>query len=61
VARAVDRDPTALQYLDARLSAPVYPGATLDVEAWTQGPGFAYRASVAWSGPVLTGNGTFAG
>ena len=61
VGRAIDRDPRSLTYLDARLSAPVYPGSTLDVEAWTGGTAFSYRASVARTGPVLIGEGRFSG
>lgn len=59
VSRAVDRDPATLTALDARFMAPVFPGSTLDVEVWTHGSGFSYRASVAWTGPVVYGTGAF--
>ena len=59
VSRAVDRDPATLAHLDARFMAPVFPGSTLDIEAWTNGSDFSYRASVAWTGPVVSGGGAF--
>lgn len=51
-------DPTALQAMGGRFSAPVSPGETLRLELWHDGPGRAsFRASVPARGAVVMDNG----
>ncbi|WP_423460542.1 MaoC/PaaZ C-terminal domain-containing protein [Ottowia sp. VDI28] len=39
LATALDYEPTQLESLQGRFTAPVYPGETLSVEIWRRGPG----------------------
>lgn len=59
IARVARRDATQLTTLSARFSAPVLPGATLEVAAWT-GDATRYVASVDGVGTVLSGSVAFA-
>jgi acyl dehydratase len=52
-------DPVSLSGLTARFSAPVLPGASIEIEAWERESGFAYVASVAEVGAVLTGTASY--
>jgi acyl dehydratase len=50
--------PTRLKRLDARFSAPVFPGETIRTEIWREGAGrAAYRASVIERDKVVLNNG----
>lgn len=49
-----------LRQIDARFSAPVYPGETLRVEIWDAAPGAgAFRCSVVERGLTVLNNGWF--
>lgn len=51
-------EPERLKRFDARFSAPVFPGETLAVEIWREGPGqAALRATVQERGVVVLNNG----
>jgi acyl dehydratase len=53
-----DSDPTALRAMGGRFSSPVYPGETLHIDIWRDGPGRAtFRATVAARGVVVVNNG----
>ncbi len=60
IARLSASDPTSLQELTARLSAPVYPGARVSVEAWKNQSHFRFTASAGGAVPALSGTGQFA-
>lgn len=50
--------PEALQAMGGRFSAPVFPGETLQLDLWHDGPGRAsFRASVPARGTVVMNNG----
>ncbi len=51
-------DPTRLRRMDARFSAPVYPGETIRTEIWREGEGRAgFRCRVLGRGAVVINNG----
>jgi len=54
-ARVQDRSPVDVSELTARFSAPVYPGATLDLSGWTSDEETSYVASINGVGAVLSG------
>jgi len=60
VCAAAGRDPTSLRQLVARLTAPVYPGATIDVRCRTARSLFDFVATVGGTGVVTSGSGVFA-
>jgi acyl dehydratase len=58
VKRLADSDPTALHAMGGRFSSPVYPGETLRVEIWNDGPGRAtFRTTVPARQVVVVNNG----
>lgn len=59
LARVTGRDATQVASLGARFSAPVLPGATIDLAAWS-GESTRYVASVEGVGTVLSGSVAFA-
>jgi acyl dehydratase len=60
LAAVAGRHPASLRQLSARLTAPVYPGASIDVSCGTAGPCFDFVASVVGTGVVSSGSGAFA-
>jgi acyl dehydratase len=51
-------NPAALQAMGGRFTAPVFPGETLQLDLWHDGPGRAsFRASVPARGTVVMNNG----
>jgi acyl dehydratase len=51
-------NPAALQAMGGRFTAPVFPGETLQLDLWHDGPGRAsFRASVPARGTVVMSNG----
>ncbi|MFF2732602.1 MaoC/PaaZ C-terminal domain-containing protein [Streptomyces sp. NPDC058008] len=54
-AGALGAHPAGLTELEARFSAPVYPGDRLAVDAWDDGPGGLRLEASAYGRPVLTG------
>lgn len=53
-----DGIPEALQAMGGRFSAPVFPGESLQLDLWYDGPGRAsFRASVPTRGAVVMNNG----
>lgn len=52
-----DDDPARLIAMQARFTAPVYPGETLRTEVWRAGRTVAFRAGVVGRGVVVLGNG----
>ena len=59
IARRSGIDPTSLQQLTARLSAPVYPGATVNIEAWKSADDFYFSASDDSGVAAISGTGRF--
>jgi acyl dehydratase len=58
VKRLCHGEPTALRAMGGRFSAPVFPGETLRLELWHDGPGrVSFRASVPARGAVVMNNG----
>jgi acyl dehydratase len=58
VKRLCRGEPTALRAMGGRFSAPVFPGETLRLELWHDGPGRAsFRARVPARGAVAMNNG----
>lgn len=47
IALCCDNDPTGLESMDCRFSAPVYPGETLRTDVWHEPDGTYFRVSVA--------------
>lgn len=60
IARAGGSDPTSLHELTARLSAPVFPGATVSIEAWKNMENFYFTAGDGGSVIALSGTASFA-
>lgn len=55
-----DNMPERVRRLDARFSAPVYPGETIITDIWCEGPGrAAFRCHVAERGVKVLDNGRF--
>lgn len=53
-------EPERVLALDGRFSAPVFPGETITVDIWREGPGqAAFRARVAARDTVVLNNGLF--
>ena len=52
-----DLDPTRVREFGGRFSAPVFPGETIRVETWQEGPIVSFRASVPERGQVVLNNG----
>lgn len=58
VKRLCGADPTRLRAMGGRFSAPVFPGETVQLELWHDGPGrAAFRASVPARGAIVMNNG----
>ncbi len=58
VKRLCSGDPAGLQAMGGRFSAPVFPGETLRLDLWRDGPGRAsFRASVPARDVVVMNNG----
>jgi acyl dehydratase len=58
--RLCDSDVSAVRAMGGRFSAPVFPGETLQVEIWREGPGMAtFRTTVPQRGVVVMNNGHF--
>lgn len=58
VATLCEGDPARLRRLDVRFSSPVFPGDTVTVEIWREGPGkAALRAKVIERDVVVLNNG----
>lgn len=58
VKRWCDGDPAALREMGGRFSSPVFPGETVRLELWREGPTrAAFRASVPARGVVVIDNG----
>jgi acyl dehydratase len=58
--RLCDGEPTRVRALQGRFSAPVYPGETLSVDIWQDGPGRAlFRVRVAAREVMAMGAGVF--
>lgn len=54
---ACGSNPDRLRSLQARFTAPVFPGETIVTEVWRDGPICSFRASVAERQKVVLGNG----
>jgi len=52
-----DYDPARLRSIDARFSAPVFPGETLFVELWQDGEVISFRVQVRARGAKVLDNG----
>ena len=52
-----DYDPRALRAMDARFSAPVYPGETIRTEIWREAGEVSFRARVIERDVVVLNNG----
>ncbi|MNR58625.1 hypothetical protein D3C85_1796670 [compost metagenome] len=53
-----DNDPARLQVLNLRFAAPMYPGETLRIEAWREGPGQAsFRVTATQRDITILNNG----
>jgi acyl dehydratase len=52
-------DPAKFKVMDARFSKPVYPGDTLTVKIWEDGPGKAIFQTVTQEGTVVIDGGMF--
>jgi acyl dehydratase len=52
-----DDDPSRLRRLNARFSAPVYPGETIRTEIWRDGGNVAYRCHAAERSVLVITNG----
>jgi len=52
-----DYDPHALHAIDARFSAPVYPGETIRTEIWREADGVSFRARAVERDVVVLNNG----
>jgi acyl dehydratase len=52
-----DYDPTKLIAIDARFSAPVYPGEIIRTEIWRDGGKVSFRALVPARDAVVLNNG----
>jgi hypothetical protein len=53
-----DNDPARLRVLNLRFAAPMYPGETLRIEAWREGPGRAcFRVIAAQRDITILNNG----
>nr|WP_245405665.1 MaoC family dehydratase [Sphingobium sp. Sx8-8] len=51
-------DPARIRRIDARFSAPVYPGETIETALWREGPGkAAFRCRVVERDKVVLNNG----
>jgi acyl dehydratase len=60
VKRLCDSQPGAVRSVGGRFSSPVFPGETVRVEIWREGPTQAlFRASVPARGVVVVNNGHF--
>ena len=58
VKRLADSDPTALRAMGGRFSSPVFPGETLRLEIWRDGPGLVtFRTTVPARSVVVVNNG----
>jgi acyl dehydratase len=57
LAGLLDNQPGRLKRLDARFSAPVYPGETLEVRLWREGQGCAFQAFAAERGVKVLDHG----
>lgn len=58
VKRLADSDPTALRAMGGRFSSPVFPGDTLRIEIWRDGPGRAtFRTTVPARQVVVVNHG----
>ncbi len=60
IARVSGTDPTSLHELTARLSAPVYPGATVGIQAWKNSTNFCFTAGAVGGVTALSGTANFA-
>lgn len=54
---ACDLDPERLAEFGGRFSAPVFPGETIRVEVWVEGPTVSFRASAVERNLVVLNNG----
>nr|WP_060986551.1 MaoC/PaaZ C-terminal domain-containing protein [uncultured Acidovorax sp.] len=52
-----DGDPAAVQSIDVRFSAPVYPGETIRTEIWIEGKVVSFRARAVERDIVVLNNG----
>jgi acyl dehydratase len=52
-----DYDPARLAAIAGRFSAPVFPGETIRIEMWRDGPVVSFRASVVERGATAMNNG----
>ena len=50
-------DPAAVQSIDVRFSAPVYPGETIRTEIWIEGKVVSFRARAVERDIVVLNNG----
>jgi acyl dehydratase len=57
--RALGREPDGLHRLSARLAAPVYPGATIDISGWKHGPDIMFVASAGRTEALKGGTAGF--
>ena len=58
LAALCDNAPHRLRRIDARFSAPVFPGETIETRIWREGDGVAaFRATVPERGAVVLNNG----
>jgi len=57
VKEACGYDPTRLKSMNARFSAPVYPGETIRTEMWIDGKVVTFRASIPERKVVVLNNG----
>lgn len=57
LATLCDYDPAKLKAIDARFSAPVYPGESIRTEMWRSGDEVVFRCKVASRDSVVLNNG----
>ena len=57
LAELCDYDPSRMTGFDVRFSAPVFPGETLLIETWRDGPIVSFRARVKGRDAIVINNG----
>jgi acyl dehydratase len=54
---ALDNDPTTIEHVAARFSAPLYPGERVQTLIWREGRDLSFRMQVAGDGRTVLDNG----
>lgn len=59
MAVAADENPTKLKRLNARFTAPVYPGEMLEIDCWQSDHNMRFTSSVSGTGIIIQGDAQF--